>query len=594
MEKQEILRVDLTTGDTAREPVPENLLRTWIGGKGLAAHYLSTGQPAGVDPLGPENQLIFMTGPASGLFPGTCRHAVVTKSPATGGFLDSYAGGWFAWELRKLGLLGIVLRGRAPRLSYLEVTDQGATLVEADDLAGKAIDEVDDDPRFAGHRVAAIGPAGENRVLMACIGNNAGRSKSGRSGYNGRGGAGAVMGAKNLKAIALKSRRRPLVPLAVQELRRELSLRAKEGPAAGPLARVGTAVGVALMNEVHVLPTRNFRAGSFPDVEAVNDEAVSSYRVGQDGCFNCPVRCGINVRAPLEGAFPGAEAPRLEYETIGLGASNTGNRDFSSIVTFSALCDRLGLDTISAGAAVAFAMDCAERGLIESRIRFGDGAGQALLAEDIAHRRGLGQILADGVRAAAVAWGIDEKVVPALHVKGLEFPAYDPRGSVGMGLAFATSDRGACHNRSWPIGREALSADPAADPFGPGGKAAGVAADQDASSVKWSLVVCDFLGYDLALAARMLDALGIHTSPLDLSRLGTRIWTLIRLFNLREGWTAGDDTLPAALALPLEDSGRRLSPEVFRSMLGEYYAVREWDSEGRPTPGLLVDLGIQA
>ena len=209
MEHYAILRVDLTTGSVRREMVPDELMAAFVGGKGLAAHYLATEMPAGADPLGPDNLLIFMTGPTSGIFPGTCRHAVVTKSPATGGFLDTYAGGYFAWELRKAGLLGIIVDGSAEHPVYLTVDDGEATLHDAADLAGRSIVEVDDDPRFADYRVVAIGPAGENRVGMSCIGNNAGHTKNGRSGFNGRGGSGAVMGAKNLKAIAVRGTGRP-------------------------------------------------------------------------------------------------------------------------------------------------------------------------------------------------------------------------------------------------------------------------------------------------------------------------------------------------------------------------------------------------
>jgi len=590
MPSYSILRVDLGTGTLGREAIPKELIRSFVGGKGLAAHYLATELPAQADPLGPENVIIFMTGPVCGLFPGTCRHVVVTKSPATGGFNDTYAGGFWAWELRKLGLLGIIVTGKAKGLTYLEVTGEGAFLRDASPLAGKGIDEVDDHPAFSEHRVLAIGPAGENRVAFAAIGNNAGRDRKGRSGYNGRGGAGAVMGAKNLKAIVLRGSGRPELPEAARRLRRTISAQVKAGPAASPLAEVGTTVGVDMMNAVHVLPTRNFRAGSFEGVAGVNHEPVAVNVVAHEGCFNCPVRCGVHVRAP-EGAFPGAETKKLEYETIGMGASNTGNADFSSIVRFSDLCDSLGLDTISTGAAVAFAMDCSERGLIDSPLRFGDAQGQAGLVLDIAYRRGLGAALADGIRSAAKAWGVDPALVSVFQVKNLEFPAYDPRGSVGMGLAFATSDRGACHNRSWPISREAL--DPEGHPFDAEGKAALVVADQDGKSPKWSMIFCDFLGYGPDDALAMLAALGLDLTREEYDRMGRRIWNLIRLINLREGWTAAADALPPGLDRPLEDSGACLRPEVFSRMKREYYALRGWDGEGRPPRTLIAELGLE-
>ncbi len=589
---RDILRVDLTRGTAAREKVPPELLRRFIGGKGLAAHYLVSELPAGADPLGAENVLIFMTGPVSGLFPGTTRHAVVTKSPATGGFCDSFAGGYFAWELRKAGLLGIIVTGAAAQPVCLRVDDDTAVIEPAGDLWGKSVVDVDDDARFADYRVAAIGPAGESRVAFASIGNNAGTTKKGRSGYNGRAGSGAVMGSKNLKAIAVRGTARPDLDVAGKELRKELVAKIKQdGAPSSWLADAGTPIIVEWTNGVSVLPTRNWRAGSFAEADAIGHEAVKANRVAAVGCYYCPVNCGQHVRVE-SGAFPGAEAGKIEYETIGLAASNTGNGDFSSIVRFSEQCDELGLDTISAGAAVGFAMDCAEQGVIQSSLRFGDSEGQAALVEQIARREGLGAELADGIRPAARAWGVDGTKINVFQIKGLEFPAYDPRGSVGMALAYATADRGACHMPSWPIAGDALGDDPEADAFGPAGKAAWVIGEQDENSAEWSLVGCDFLGYGAEDATRMLAAVGLELTEAEYLQVGARVWNLIRLLNLREGWTAADDALPAGLANPLEDSGRALAPEVFRQMKEEYYRLRRWDADGRPTHELIEELGL--
>ncbi|MHB8867749.1 MAG: aldehyde ferredoxin oxidoreductase family protein [Thermoleophilia bacterium] len=593
MEQYQILRVDLTAGTAQREDVPAELIQQFLGGKGLGAHYLSKELPAGADPLGPENLLIFMTGPVSGVFPGTCRHAVVTKSPATGGFLDTYAGGFFAWEMRKAGLLGIIVKGAAEKLSYLEITADGAAIKDATHLAGKGIGAVDDDPGFKDFRVAAIGAAGENKVFMAAIGNNVGTTKNGRSGFNGRGGSGAVMGSKNLKAIAVKGAKGPAASDETKALRKELSkkIQAEDSPSSW-LADAGTPAIVDWTNGVNVLPTRNWHSGSFEDAAAlVGHEAVVANLVSREGCYNCPVNCGPHVKA-TEGAFPGAEADKLEYETIGLAATNTGNGDFSSIVKFSEQCDALGLDTISCGAAVAFAMDAAEQGFLDHDIRFGDSQGQAQLVEDIAYRRGVGAVLADGIRAAAKAWGVDDAKVPVFEIKGLEFPAYDPRGSVGMALAYATSDRGACHMRSWPIANDALSDDENADPFGPEGKAEFIVGEQDENCREWSLVGCDFIVYGVDDALPMLKAVGIDMAADEYERLGTRVWNLVRLFNLRQGWTAEDDYLPRAIQNPLEDSGKALAPETFEAMKTDYYSLRSWDEAGRPTAQLVADLGL--
>jgi aldehyde:ferredoxin oxidoreductase len=594
-----IMRVDLSTGDCRREEVPAELIVRFLGGKGLAAHYLMSELPAGTDPLSSDNPLIFMTGPVSGIFPGTCRYAVVCKSPATGGFLDTYAGGYFAWELRRAGLMGVIVSGRAERLSCLEITEDSAVVKETPEFAGLSPAAVDDAPRFSDFRIAAIGPAGEHGSVMASIGSNTGRTKRGRSGYNGRGGAGAVMGAKNLKAIAVKGARSSNIPEPAKELRKALTKRimAEDSPASWA-AECGTPLTLEWTNAISVLPTRNWSRGSFANASAlIGPEAVARDMVSRDTCYNCPVNCGPHVKAST-GVFTGAEAPRLEYETIALGASNTDNGDFSSVVEFSRLCDELGLDTISVGAAVAFAMDCAERGLIDHPIRFGDSEGQARLTEDIAFRRGIGADLTCGIREASIAWGIDESQVPVVQVKNLECPGYDPRGSVGMALAYATSDRGGCHMRSWPIGSDALSEDPesAGDPFSASGKAAIVKAEQDGNAAAWCLVACHFMGYGEDDAAAMLGAIGIEMTAADYLTLGERVWNLIRLFNLREGWTAADDSMPHALQVPLEDTGHAIAPAVFEEMKSDYYRARAWTEDGRPTSELLarLDLGQYA
>jgi aldehyde:ferredoxin oxidoreductase len=593
----DILRVDLTTGVCLREEVPDHLVARFVGGKGLAAHYLMSELPQGTAALTPGSLLIFMTGPVSGIFPGTSRHAVVCKSPATGGFLDSYAGGYFAWELRKAGLMGIIVSGRAEQLSYVEITEDSAVVISAPEFAGLSPALVDDDPRFTDFRVSAIGPAGEHGSVMASIGNNTGKTKRGRSGYNGRGGAGAVMGAKNLKAIAVKGGKSPRVSEAARELRKSLSKRimAEDSPASWA-ADCGTPSTLEWTNAIGVLPTRNWSRGSFENASAlIGPEAVIRDMVSRDTCFNCPVNCGPHVKAST-GVFAGVEAPRLEYETIALAASNTDNGDFSSIVEFSRLCDELGLDTISAGAAVAFAMDCAERGLIDHPIRFGDSEGQVRLTEDIAYGRGIGADLTRGIREASIAWGIDESQVPVVQVKNLECPGYDPRGSVGMALAYATSDRGGCHMRSWPIGSDALAEDPdsAGDPYAASVKAAIVKAEQDGNAAAWCLVACHFMAYGEGEGSAMLHAIGLDISPAEYLKLGERVWNLVRLFNLREGWTAADDTMPAALQIPLEDTGRAIAPALFEEMKADYYRERGWTEDGRPTPELLSRLSVDA
>jgi aldehyde:ferredoxin oxidoreductase len=594
MDPYYVQRVDLSTGTSEREEISPELIRTLIGGKGLAAHYIASELPPDTKPFDPRNMLIFMAGPACGIFAGTCRHVVVTKSPATGGFNDSYAGGHFAWEMRKAGLLGLIITGKADRLSYLEVVDDQVSINDASDLAGMTVSQVDDDPRFKGYRVAAIGPAGENLVLFAGIGNNLGESKNGRSGYNGRAGAGAVMGSKNLKAIAIKGSASPKISDEAKEVRRVMSARASADGFTF-LTDVGTPLIAVWTNAVNILPTRNWTSGSFADLESIGPDAIRSNRVRREACYNCPIRCGNKLRVERGGgAFPGAEAEKLEYESLGLGGSNTGNSDFSGLVSFVKLCDELGMDTISAGACVAFAMDAAEKGYIDHPIRFGDAVGQVKLAEDIAYRRGIGAVLADGVKRAAQTWAVDDTDVAVAEVKGLEFPAYDPRGSVGFSLAYATSDRGGCHMRSWPAGMDVLSQDEnPADPHDPAGKAAYVIGEQDLNNALWSLVACHFLHYKPSEAVLMLKTLGFDTAEEEFLGIGRRIWNIVRLFNLKQGWAKQDDCAPAFLSKPLLDTGFTVPPETFDAMLTDYYAERGWDGDGRPTPELIGELELQ-
>jgi aldehyde:ferredoxin oxidoreductase len=252
------------------------------------------------------------------------------------------------------------------------------------------------------------------------------------------------------------------------------------------------------------------------------------------------------------------------------------------------------MDTISAGACVAFAMDAAEKGYIDHPIRFGDAVGQVKLAEDIAYRRGIGAVLADGVKRAAQTWAVDDTDVAVAEVKGLEFPAYDPRGSVGFSLAYATSDRGGCHMRSWPAGMDVLSQDEnPADPHDPAGKAAYVIGEQDLNNALWSLVACHFLHYKPSEAVLMLKTLGFDTAEEEFLGIGRRIWNIVRLFNLKQGWARQDDYAPAFLSKPLLDTGFTVPPETFETMLSDYYAERGWDGDGRPTPELIEELELQ-
>ncbi len=578
-----LLRVNLSEGEIKEEKIPRELVEKLVGAKGLGAYYLYKEVPKGTDPLSEENKLIFMTGPLTGYIPSTSRYAVITKSPLTGGWLDSYSGGHFPAELRFTGYWGIIFEGRADNWVTLKIDVDDVTIEKASKLKGKDVFEVEE--YYKGFKVAAIGPAGENLVKFACITNDKGRQA-------GRGGAGAVMGSKMLKAIAVKADKQSALkemPEKLKELREYHLKRLKEDEEVSWARDFGTPVIVDWSNEAGVLPTRNFSEGSFEKAEEVNVEAVRKIELGRRACYLCSVACSRWVKVP-EGVFAGYEVEGPEYETIALMGSNTGVGDLGAIVAFNNLCDRYGMDTISTGEVIAWAMECTERGVYDFGVRFGDAEGALDLIKKIAFREGVGDILAEGVRIASQKVGGTEF---AVHVKGLEIPGYDPRGSIGMALAYATADRGGDHLRAWPIAYEAFGE---MDPFSPDGKAKIVIKEQNENSVLWSLTSCDFVKYSAEHAVEMLNAVGFNLTVDEYLKIGEAIYNLVRLFNVREGFDRKDDTLPARFREPIKSGavkGRYIKPDDFEKMLNEYYRLRGWDENGIPKPETIEKLGLK-
>ncbi len=578
-----ILRVNLSEGDVREEKIPKELVEKLVGAKGLGAYYLYKEVPKGTDPLSPKNKIIFMTGPITGYIPSTSRYAVITKSPLTGGWLDSYSGGHFPAELRFTGYWGIIFEGRADNWVTLKIDVDDVTIEDASKLEGKDAFEVEE--YYKGFKVAAIGPAGENLVKFACITNDKGRQA-------GRGGAGAVMGSKMLKAIAVRADKQSALkkmPEKLRELREYHLKRLKEDEEVSWARDFGTPVIVDWSNEAGVLPTRNFSEGSFEKAEDVNVEAVRKIEIGRRACYLCSVACSRWVKVP-EGVFAGYEVEGPEYETIALMGSNTGVGDLGAIVAFNNLCDRYGMDTISTGEVIAWAMECTERGVYDFGVRFGDAEGALDLIKKIAFREDVGDILAEGVKAASQKVGGAEF---AVHVKGLEIPGYDPRGSIGMALAYATADRGGDHLRAWPIAYEAFGE---MDPFSPDGKAEIVIKEQNENSVLWSLTSCDFVKYSAEDAVEMLNAVGFNLTVDEYLKIGEAIYNLVRLFNVREGFGRKEDTLPARFREPIKGGaakGRYIKPDDFEKMLNEYYKLRGWDEDGIPKPETLERLGLK-
>ena len=600
--KGNILNVDLSTYKTKVNDLNLNWVYDYIGGKGLGARYLYEELSANTDPLSQRNVLIFMTGPLTGTeAPASSKYVVVTRSPLTGAFLDSYVGGLYPAELKFSGFDGIVIKGRAPKWSYLLVQDGEATIKDAEHIVGMGTQEttkvISEEVGLDNVKVAAIGPAGENLVKISCMISDL-RHKAGR------GGVGAVMGSKNLKAVAVAGSNRKVelrdedgFKEAVREITRKEIL---ENPAHDWVRIDGTPAIIRMSNDAGILPTRNFQDGTFEHAENIDAMKVKENLVRRTACYRCPMACR-NIIEIREGAQKGLMIEGPEYETLALAGANCGIDDLGTIAKYNDLCDDLGIDTISAGNITAFTMECFEKGLLTKKdvngldIRFGSAEGYLEVPMLIAYRKGLGSKLAEGVKTASEMIGKGSQRF-AQHVKGLEYPGYDPRGSIGMALAYATSDRGACHLRAWPANSEAFGN---LDRFTPQGKAPLVVDEQNKYSVKWSMIFCDFYSIEYPTMARFYRlATGNNIKEDELRRIGERIWNLVRKFNVREGFSRAHDSLPYRIEKdPLRSGipkGRVVSRKDFETMLDEYYQIRGWTVDGMPTPEKLKELGLYA
>lgn len=588
--------VDLTTKNLRYYELPEKMIREFIGGKGIGAKILYDELAPKVDPLSPENLLIFAPGPLTGtIAPTSGRWAVVTKSPHTGIFLDSQVGGHFGAALRRAGVDILIVRGKAEKPVYLYVENGEVQILDATPLWGKTIFETEDELKrvHPGAKVGSIGPAGENLVTFAIIGFDYYRQA-------GRGGAGAVMGSKNLKAVVAKptGEIKYFDEKGMKETVSRLLKLIKEHPVMKRRTEIGTPMWVRMANEGGFLPTRNFSRGVFEKANEISGETMKErIWVRNKACFGCPIACG-KLTHVKEGKYKCNEVEGPEYETIALLGSNCEITPIESVAYLNRICDNLGLDTISSGGVVAFAMECYERGLLKDtdglKLNFGNVDDAAELLRKIAYREGIGETFAQGVRKAAERIGQGSEKF-AIHVKGLELPGVEPRGSWGMALAFATADRGGCHQRAWTPTAELKGILPR---FSTEGVAKFVKETQDERAVCFSLVLCDFVPFTVEDFAELLyNATGINLNPEEYMVTGERIWNLIRLFNVREGISMKDDTLPPRImeepspAGPAE--GKVITSEILNKMLDEYYALRGWDQNGIPTEETLKRLGLK-
>jgi aldehyde:ferredoxin oxidoreductase len=589
------LRVNLTKASIEKGSTNVLPLKAFIGGKGLGAWILYNELAPGTDASSAENKLVFATGPLTGLGPAMAKYAVVTKSPLSGTFLDTLSGGYFASELKRAGYDIVIVEGRASKPSYIRIEDHDVKLVDGSHLWGRGTFETEETIKHEmgdkKARVASIGPAGENRVRFACICNDFGRQA-------GRGGSGAVMGSKNLKAIAVRGSGQIGVTQSdvYQKITAEFHEKIKTSDESKTRRKYGTWGSVLVANQLGVLATRNFQTTFFEKAEEVGEEAISTHVLEKNMyCFGCPIGCG-KLSKVKQGPYIGTTVEGPEFETIGLLGSNCGIHDIDSIVKANELCDDLGMDTISAGGVVGFAMECYERGLLSENIlgglqlTFGNSVAMLETLRMIAYRENVGDFLAEGVKRAAEIIGKGAGDL-AVCTKGLEFPAWDPRGAVGMGLAYATSDIGATHTRAFTILSEIKM-----NRFSTVGKAELVKRMQDQRSLINSLVLCTLSPFDYSDAVAMLEAVtGWDFSDNEAIATGERIFNLTRLFNVREGFARKDDSLPKRMSEPVLTgpiAGHCITPESLEKMLSEYYELRGWGSEGKPKLEKLKELGL--
>ena len=585
-----ILRINLSTDKTSEENLNEKEAEKFIGGKGLGAHLLFRNMNPESDPLSPDNPLILCTGPLTGTSaPTSGRWCIVTKSPLTSLFLDSQVGGYFGAEMKKAGYDFIIIQGRADNPVYIAIHDSDVEIKDAQHLWGKNTTATEESLKNEG-RVLSIAAAGENLVKFACINTDLFVHK-GRGGNAGRGGAGAVMGSKKLKAVVLKGTHEINYPddkKFKEAVKKSLKV-INENSFIPVRRKYGTPIWINPVNENQLLPTYNFTRGSFDKAENISGETMHERIVVENkSCFNCPIACGKWTHFEFNGNPYEFEGP--EYESIALLGSNCGNDSIEKVAYLSYLCDEYGMDTISAGNVVGFAVEAAEKKIIDFAVHFNDPVNQGALLRKIAYREDVGDALADGVRLFSEKKGGSDF---AIHSKGLEFPGYDPRGAFGMALAYATSDRGACHQRVWTVRAEMQGG--LTPRYSIQGRSAFVKENQDERACCFSLVLCDFAPFGVDTFIDLLNACtGFTYSPESYMKTGERIWNLTKLFNIKCGVTRNDETIPKRIMEePLEKEEAKIGRESYEKMLDEYYTLRGWDLDGVPSKEKIKELDLE-
>ncbi len=609
-----LLRVNLTNGTVKSEPLNMDWARQYIGSRGLGTKYLTSEIDPKVDPLSPDNKIIWATGPLTGTMASTGgRYTVITKGPLTGAIACSNSGGYWGAELKMAGWDMVIFEGKSPKPVYLYINDDKAELRDAADIWGKSVWETEEhlkktlqDPLT---RVSSIGKAGENQVLFAAVVNDLHRAA-------GRSGVGAVMGSKNLKAIAVRGTkgvgniRDPKAFMAETFARKKIL---HEHPVTGQgLPTFGTQVLMNVINEIGGLPTRNHRDVQFEGAKDISAEAMATPRktdgkkhlVTNQACFGCTIACGriskidethftVQTKPQYWGANGG-----LEYEAAwALGAAN-GVNDLEALQYVNLLCNEEGIDPISFGATIGLVMELYEMGVLTKEqigieAPFGSAKALAFLAEETVNGRGFGKEIGTGSKRLAAKYGHPDL---SMSSKGQEFPAYDGRAIQGIGLAYATSNRGGCHLRGYTIASEVLGIPVKTEPTATEGKPELVKAFQDATAAFDSSGLCIFTTFAWSLpdlAPQLAAACDEGFTVEEVEKIGERIWNMEREFNNAAGFTKADDSLPKRLKTEAaQTGGSKGSVSHLDEMLPKYYAARGWDAEGRPTAATRERLGL--
>jgi len=594
-----ILNIDLKSKVKKITRLDKDSAEKFIGAKGLGAKLLIDMLPEKTDPLSEENILMFTTGPLTGTTVQTSgRGTVITKSPQTGLFLDSHFGGMFAVEIKKAGWDIIILKGKSKNPIYININNEQVEYKDASKIWGKECIYVHNwlQKEYGKVKTAVIGPAGENLVKFSAITIDGHR-------HAGRGGSGAVMGSKNLKAITLFGNNKisPFNPKEFNQKSKEVFKKIQENDFVPIRRKFGTPYWVNFVNNEGFLPTRNYQEGFFEEGDKINAETMQKSIVDSSGaCYNCVIACW-NKSSIKKGLFKGLSLVGPEYETIALMGSNLGITSIEEVAYLNERCNELGMDTISLGGVLGFAIELYKNNIIskddlgEIELDWGKTKEIAKLINIIANRSTkLGNILAEGVKIASDIIGVKSEEY-AIHVKGLEIPGYDPRGSFGMGLAYATSDRGGCHQRAWTVKAEIN--DPELDRFSFEKKAEIVKEVQDERASFFSLVLCDFAPISEENCVDLLNfATGFNYTVESYLKTGERIWNLIRLFNLREGQKSNEDKLPIRFFKRSftkgPAKGKMLSENEFKKSLNEYYNIRKWNLNGKPTKEKIKELDL--